>query len=326
VFFTRRQIFYLLISILWFTVKAFALDAVDIAINQLGKDYDWGKTGPDFFDCSGLIQYAYRQIGVELPRHSGDQAQVGDLVVGEFLRGDLLFFTTDNERPGVVTHVGIYEADNIMINAEWYGRGVKRADITSSFWSPRFLFARRILSPPELGPGFLSFILGDPGFPGDGVFIHASPSEVCFLPVGPCPMFRLAEPFSIGRAINEGFTVTVFTQPPASSSSVRLVVGSPVPGQDDPESCNFDLVASGDIPESTIFNGVDGIFRNYSADFLDRIVTNLNLFTAPGCNITADDVYVADIIIGIPGDSEPPLDTTLDAASILVGQNAVPQP
>jgi hypothetical protein len=144
-----RKILFFTIFLLLLSNKPFAQDAVDIAINQIGDDYEWGGNGPDAFDCSGLTRYAYGQVGVELPRTSGEQSQTGELVTGEFQRGDLLFFATDDDRPGVVTHVGIYEADDIMINAQWYDTGIVRADISSNYWSSRLLFARRIISEPD---------------------------------------------------------------------------------------------------------------------------------------------------------------------------------
>lgn len=141
--------------ILFSQISLLSFDAVDVAIQQLGKPYILGAAGPDAFDCSGLTQFAYKQVGINIPKYSGDQATTfGSMVSPPFQRGDLLFFWTKDDQPGVVSHVGIYESNNSMIDAEWYidqygskVAQVKRADVTSSYWAPRFLFARRATPP-----------------------------------------------------------------------------------------------------------------------------------------------------------------------------------
>lgn len=125
-----------------------SLDAVDVAAGQIGKPYLYGGKGPDAFDCSGLVQYSYAQVGVYLPPSSVEQATIGIQVSDQLQRGDLLFFTTIDTQPGIVTHVGLYEGDNVMINAVSEKFGIRRDDITSVYWSSRFLFARRIIIQP----------------------------------------------------------------------------------------------------------------------------------------------------------------------------------
>lgn len=135
----------------------FSADAVDVAIQQLGKPYIEGAEGPDAFDCSGLTRYVYKQVGLSIPKYSGDQASVGVGSSLPFQRGDLLFFATLT--PGVVSHVGIYEDNNQMINAVWYidqyGTEIKRVrrdDITNTYWSSKLLFGRRlsVISGPSV--------------------------------------------------------------------------------------------------------------------------------------------------------------------------------
>src|SRR5207244_1695768 len=90
------------------TISGNAGDVVQTAIESLGTPYIWGGTADNGFDCSGLIQYAYGQHGIRLPRMSRDQARAGAEVapVVDALRpGDVLLFST---RPGAgVTHVGM---------------------------------------------------------------------------------------------------------------------------------------------------------------------------------------------------------------------------
>ncbi|MGW0043069.1 NlpC/P60 family protein [Rhodococcus sp. NPDC003348] len=88
------------------------LIALAAAYTQAGKAYEWGGTGPDTWDCSGLVQWAFRQAGVELPRVSEDQALVGDPVsVADMAPGDVITFRD------AADHVGIYAGDGQVFNA-----------------------------------------------------------------------------------------------------------------------------------------------------------------------------------------------------------------
>src|SRR3954451_15689338 len=80
-----------------------AQTAVDTALAQLGDPYVWAAAGPNSFDCSGLVQYAYAAAGVRLPHSSTMQSQMGTPVSRSQLQpGDLVFFYSP------VSHVGIY--------------------------------------------------------------------------------------------------------------------------------------------------------------------------------------------------------------------------
>lgn len=129
-------------------VTGLGLDAVDIAVQQIGKPYGWSKAGPYEFDCSGLVYYSFEQVGVSLPRIAVEQSTVGNPIsIDDLTRGDLLFFGTNEDQPGSITHVGIYEAGGKMIDAmslDGNSGIVRRDDITNSYWAPRLLFARRI--------------------------------------------------------------------------------------------------------------------------------------------------------------------------------------
>ncbi|WP_037912479.1 C40 family peptidase [Actinacidiphila yeochonensis] len=102
-----------------------ATQAIAFARAQLGKPYVWGATGPDSYDCSGLTQAAYKAAGVDLPRTTYDQVDVGTRVSESDLQpGDLIFFNSD------VSHVGLYIGDGEMIHAPHTGTVVKIAPIT----------------------------------------------------------------------------------------------------------------------------------------------------------------------------------------------------
>jgi len=124
-------------------------DVVQTAIESLGTPYIWGGTEDNGFDCSGLIQYAYGQHGIRLPRMSRDQARVGGEVtpVLDALRpGDILLFSA---RPGAgVTHVGMYVGDLKFIHSA--SRGVKLSrldprDPEGAYWLDRWVGARRVI-------------------------------------------------------------------------------------------------------------------------------------------------------------------------------------
>ncbi|MFC9909010.1 NlpC/P60 family protein [Streptomyces sp. NPDC059862] len=89
-----------------------AAAAVSYAYQKLGSPYVWGATGPDAFDCSGLIQAAYRSAGISLPRTTYAQIDTGHRVSrSELLPGDLVFFYSG------ISHVGIYVGNGQMIHA-----------------------------------------------------------------------------------------------------------------------------------------------------------------------------------------------------------------
>jgi cell wall-associated NlpC family hydrolase len=131
------------ILVLSFHAAAFAAVPVDHAADLIGRPYVWGAEGPDAFDCSGLMQYIFAKVGIELPRRAIDQSRVGDRVGPRLEPGDLLFFSTDS-RKSLVTHVGIYEGDGVMINASQRAGRVRRDELDEDFWTDRFMFARRI--------------------------------------------------------------------------------------------------------------------------------------------------------------------------------------
>ncbi|ALV34034.1 C40 family peptidase [Streptomyces sp. CdTB01] len=101
-----------------------AAAAVQYAYSKLGSPYVWGATGPDAFDCSGLVQSAYRSAGVSLPRTTYAQIDAGRRVSrSELLPGDLVFFYSG------ISHVGIYIGNGQMIHAPNPAEPVKIAPV-----------------------------------------------------------------------------------------------------------------------------------------------------------------------------------------------------
>ncbi|MCD2190130.1 MULTISPECIES: C40 family peptidase [Actinomycetospora] len=98
--------------------------ALRAALTRQGAPYVWGATGPNTFDCSGLVQWAYRQIGVGMPRVAAAQQQVGQLVDPSQVQvGDLIFFGSP------ATHVGIYVGGGRFLEAPQSGDVVKVAPV-----------------------------------------------------------------------------------------------------------------------------------------------------------------------------------------------------
>lgn len=101
--------------------------AVGAAENYLGVPYVWGGESPSGFDCSGLVQYVYRQVGVNLPRTSQEQALVGTPVpsLADAKPGDLVFFAGSDGTDANPGHVGIYIGNGEMIDAPYTGTDVQ---------------------------------------------------------------------------------------------------------------------------------------------------------------------------------------------------------
>ena len=127
-----------------FASNALAEDVVDLAARLIGRPYVWGAEGPNTFDCSGLTQYVYHEVGIDLPRRAINQSTFGDPADGRLQRGDLLFFSTD-DRQSLVTHVGLYEGNGVMIDASKRHGRVRRDNLDDEYWVERFMFARRVL-------------------------------------------------------------------------------------------------------------------------------------------------------------------------------------
>ncbi|WP_232668628.1 C40 family peptidase [Pseudonocardia sp. TRM90224] len=102
-----------------------AATAIKFARAQLGKPYDWGATGPDTFDCSGLIMRSWQAAGVQLPRVSRAQTTAGQrLPLDQVQPGDLVFWSTTG-RADDTYHVAMYLGDGQIIEAATTGVPVR---------------------------------------------------------------------------------------------------------------------------------------------------------------------------------------------------------
>jgi cell wall-associated NlpC family hydrolase len=111
------------------------LGARDTAMRQRGDAYAYGASGPDRFDCSGLVYYSFRRAGFAVPRTSGAQAGFTRRVAKQDMRpGDLMFFTGS----GGVYHAAIFlkwsHGHAVMVHSPGSGERVRVAVPWTSSW------------------------------------------------------------------------------------------------------------------------------------------------------------------------------------------------
>jgi hypothetical protein len=115
----------------------------DLARGLVGTSYRYGGASPDGFDCSGLVWYLHRQIGVAVPRTAAEQrAAAAPLRREELAPGDLVFFSTPRD------HVGIYVGDGEFVHAPATGRRVERARLDAPWFLLAFSGAGRLPRGP----------------------------------------------------------------------------------------------------------------------------------------------------------------------------------
>jgi cell wall-associated NlpC family hydrolase len=116
--------------------------AVSIAKQQLGTPYRYGGASPERgFDCSGLVYYSYKRVGIRAPRTTQtlyrSTFQVDPAAVRE---GDLLFFRIQ----GKVGHVGIYIGDDTFLHSPSSGKVVSYASLNNPYWKKRLIRVGRL--------------------------------------------------------------------------------------------------------------------------------------------------------------------------------------
>jgi peptidoglycan DL-endopeptidase CwlO len=107
--------------------RSIGVQALKFALTKLGDPYVWGAAGPSSFDCSGLVMWAYAQVGISLMHFTGDQWNEGEHISrSELQPGDLVFFFAD------LGHVGMYIGNGLMVDAPTFGQPVQ---VQPVFWS-----------------------------------------------------------------------------------------------------------------------------------------------------------------------------------------------
>ncbi len=120
---------------------AVRIQVVFTAMQMVGVPYRWGGATPQGFDCSGLVQYAYSNAGLRLPRTAAAQMNaVTPLTLENAEAGDLLFFR-DGRR---TSHVAIYLGQGRFVHAPSTGDSVSLDSFSNTYWRMRFARAGRV--------------------------------------------------------------------------------------------------------------------------------------------------------------------------------------
>ena len=123
------------------------------ALSRVGMPYVWGGSGPNVFDCSGLVQWSMRQAGIVMPRVAASQAQTGPRIpVADLQPGDLLFYHTDPTAPAYISHVAIYIGRGLVVQAPQPGQNV---EVVPAFFGSGFAGAVRVY------PGVAAAVAGN---------------------------------------------------------------------------------------------------------------------------------------------------------------------
>jgi cell wall-associated NlpC family hydrolase len=125
-------------------VDGYALAGTALALR--GTPYRNGGADPSGFDCSGFTQYVFSQYGLSLPRAVREQFHVGKTIKKpeDLAPGDILFFSTTEPGP---SHVAIAVGGDQFVHAPSSTGVVRVEHLGSSYWSPRYLGARRVTQP-----------------------------------------------------------------------------------------------------------------------------------------------------------------------------------
>jgi peptidoglycan DL-endopeptidase CwlO len=111
-------------------------------LQNLGKPYIWGATGPNGFDCSGFVYFLHRQQGIPLSRGMFGQYAAGPHIPMDQLQpGDIVFFS-NTYMPGL-SHNGIYIGGGKFIHASDPSVGVTITSLSAAYWASRYSGATR---------------------------------------------------------------------------------------------------------------------------------------------------------------------------------------
>jgi cell wall-associated NlpC family hydrolase len=208
-----------------------AKKALAIAKEYLGTPYQWGGATPETnFDCSGLMQWSYKQVGIDIPRVTYDQVNVGEKIpkVDALEAGDLVFF---QDSSGDMHHVGMYIGEHKFIHAPHTGDVVKISSLDESYYQEQFAGGRRMAAavPEAAAPAQVAAAPAAPAAP------------VAAQMPAPEPESRQSGVFAAPAAAVDGRAQTVGAIPaaeqpqqqPAAAAAVEAVVAAPaapVPG------------------------------------------------------------------------------------------------
>ena len=120
-----------------------ALRLIATAKKYIGTPYAFGGTTPKAFDCSGYMQYVFRENGMSIPRLADEQYSLGVAAKSkkELVPGDLVFFANSGN---LIDHVGLYIGKNQFIHAS-SSKGVRIDALDNAYWQPRYYGGKRIV-------------------------------------------------------------------------------------------------------------------------------------------------------------------------------------
>ena len=125
------------------------MELLETISSLLGIEYHYGGKSIRGFDCSGFVQYLYKDtFNAYLPRTSRELAEIGRKISpGKLRRGDLVFFKLNGSQ---IDHVGIYLDRSLFVHAS-LSRGVTMGNLNNSYYKKRFVKAIRLLEVIEFG-------------------------------------------------------------------------------------------------------------------------------------------------------------------------------
>ena len=122
--------------------KQQAIAVLETGKKYIGVPYVFGGTTPKGFDCSGFLQYIFKENGITIPRLADEQYLLGKKAkTTELVAGDLVFFTTYEAG---ASHCGIYVGNGEFLHTS-SSRGVRIDSLNNVYWAPRFYGAKKIV-------------------------------------------------------------------------------------------------------------------------------------------------------------------------------------
>jgi len=137
------------------TVKGVSSDSrrdtiVAACLEKLGCKYVYAHSGPNEFDCAGLVYYAYKKVGITVKysaQAQGYHESLGPrLEAGELLPGDVVCFNTNDTDEDLSDHTGIYIGDGKFVHASSAGGKVMISDLSTGYYARTFSWGRRVLT------------------------------------------------------------------------------------------------------------------------------------------------------------------------------------
>jgi cell wall-associated NlpC family hydrolase len=278
-----------------------AHEAFEAAKGELGVPYQWGGTSPATgFDCSGLVQWAYHQAGITLPRVAADQFDVGTPVsLADLREGDLVFF---KDSTGYIHHVGMYVGNHMFIEAPSTGEVVKYASLDNPYWAQQFAGARRIV-PLDVG--------AQAGASAGGMNANDATAGAATAGTGGADQAQAAADPSAATASPADVTA----DPSAASPGVSVSVVSPAPAPA-PAPPSIDTATFRALEHQ------ERSFRNHTVQFLQAVQPAPGSpLAAPGAQaVPAGDQVSVDVTTGAAGQGATP--SLLGVSEQVAGQGS----